>query len=89
VRDDEIDVLEIVDAGAADADFLDVTRNNFGRSDTGSLVRGWLLCGFRRHVSKPKIIRRSGAASKLVKKAGIFVVRYNLAGGQGFELRCV
>ena len=79
VRDHEIDVLEIVDPGAADADFLDVTRNDFGRAVGLSLVRDWLLCGFRRHVSKPKIIPPSVAASKLARTAGIFRLRYNRA----------
>ena len=72
MRDDEIDVLEIVDAGAADADFLDVTRNDFGGGDARSLVRDWLLCGFRRHVSKPKIIRSEWGGEQIDEKGWNF-----------------
>ena len=69
VRDDEVNVLEVVDAGAADADLLDIAGDSGGGVRAAGagraagndvwlrLVPAQLIYRFRRHVCKPKIIR--------------------------------
>ena len=63
VRNDEIDVLQVVYTSAADADLLDIAGDPAGPR-VARTSSGQLLCGFRRHVRKPKIIRRRVKPSK-------------------------
>ena len=58
VRDREVYVLKVMDARSADADFLSVRRGQRRRRRWQRLIRRvQLLCAFRWHVPKQKIIR--------------------------------
>ena len=79
VRDHEVNVLQVVDAGPSDANLLDICRDRLARPRRQRRrfvrVRRELPYGFRRHVYKLKIIRPAASGGKSVAQKASMPVR--------------